>query len=311
MYDTIHAKLYIDEAERLDLLAELPSKLENFVEHKDLDNNRSYFSAREGNLKIYINQHYLSIYGSIAKWYLGDNLQVLTRKDTELAFNKLSNILQIPLKGANITRLDVANNIILKYPINLYFNYLGNYKRAYRQLDKKTLMYISTNETLCYYDKIAQVKSKRESIPKLFKHSNVLRLEQRYMKTPHKTLKRSSLTVKDLYSEDLYITILKRWEMAYKQINKVRDFSFNFELKTSITDIKNISILYFIEARGGLVELLKEVDIAYKIGNLSRWQRDKLKACFRNISKSKAYTKESELLKELNTKVNQTIKFYR
>lgn len=311
MYDTIHAKLYIDENERLDLLAELPSKLQGFVEHKDLDNNRTYFSAREGNLKIYINQHYLGIYGSIAKWYLGDNLQVLTRKDTEQAFDKLSNTLQISLRGANVTRLDVANNIILKYPIDLYFEYLGNYKRTYRQLNKKTLMYISTSETLCYYDKIAQVKSKREPIPELFKFSNVLRLEQRYMKTPHKALKRNSLTIEDLYNEDLYITILKRWEMAYKQINKVRDINFDFGLINNITGIKNIGLLYIVKDRGGLVELLKEIDTEYKMGKLDRWQRDKFKACFRNISNSKKHTKESELLKELNTKVKQTIKFYR
>ena len=311
MYDTIHAKLYIDEAERLDLLAELPSKLENFVEHKDLDNNRSYFSARDKNLKIYINQHYLTIYGSIAKWYLGDNLQVLTRKDTELAFNKLSNRLQIPIKEANITRLDVANNIILKHPIDLYFNYLGAYKRAYRQLDKKTLMYISTNETLCYYDKIAQVKSNREPIPELFKYSNVLRLEQRYMKAPHKTLKRNSLTIKDLYNEDLYITILKRWEMAYKQINKVRDIGFDLELINNVTDLKNIGLLYIIKDRGGLIEFLKEIDVGYKTGKINRWQRDKLKACLKNISTSKKHTKESELLEELNIKVKQTTMFYR
>lgn len=311
MYDTVHAKLYIDEEERLDLLAELPSKLQSFVEHKDLENNRSYFSAKEKNLNIYINQHYLAIYGSIAKWYLGDNIKVLTRKDTELAFNKLSDILQIAIKNANISRLDVANNVVLKHPIDLYFNYLGAYKKAYRQLDKKTLMYISTSETLCYYDKIAQVKNKRETVPELFKSSNVLRLEQRYMKAPHKALKRSSLTIEDLYNEDLYITILKRWEMAYKQINKVRDINFDFGLINNVTDLKNIGLLYIVKDRGGLVELLKEIDTEYKTGKLSRWQRDKLKACFRNISNSKKHTKESELLEELNTKVKQTIKFYR
>lgn len=60
----------------------------------------------------------------------------------------------------------------------------------------------------------------------------------------------------------------------------------NIELKdiNTVGKAKNIGLLYLIEARGGLIKLLKEIDTEYKTGKLSRWQRDKLKACLKKAN---------------------------
>ena len=64
--------------------------------------------------------------GSLCKYYLGDNFQTLGRGDTKQAIEMLSDTLHLPLHKATVTRIDIAQNYIVKHPTSVYFNHLGN-----------------------------------------------------------------------------------------------------------------------------------------------------------------------------------------
>lgn len=86
------------------------------------------------NLRVKLNGNNTSITGSLAKYYFGDNLQQLTRKDTERAIEKISDYLQLPVSEANIFRLDIGANFILDEPLYNYYTCLGNLSRFKKSL---------------------------------------------------------------------------------------------------------------------------------------------------------------------------------
>ena len=72
------------------------------------------------NLRVSISDSGVGVKGSLAKFYLNDNLQQLTRQDSQRAIELLSDTLQVPVSRAIVSRLDVAHNIMLDHPISSF-----------------------------------------------------------------------------------------------------------------------------------------------------------------------------------------------
>ncbi|MDZ7936354.1 MAG: phage/plasmid replication protein [Emticicia sp.] len=53
--------------------------------------------------------------GSLSKWFLGDNIQTLTRGDMKRATEKLSDTLHLPMSKAKVGRIDLAKNLLMKF----------------------------------------------------------------------------------------------------------------------------------------------------------------------------------------------------
>lgn len=101
------------------------------------------------NLKVTVSIAGVSVKGSLARFFLPDNTYTLTRNLVKGAVEKLSETVGLPLDRANITRMDVSTNFIMKHSAGQYFEVLGsvtNFKRSL--IGRETLYYFNRGRVL-------------------------------------------------------------------------------------------------------------------------------------------------------------------
>jgi len=183
------------------------------------------------NLRVKRNGDKVSVIGSLPKFFLGSNLQQLTRKDTELAIEKASDLLQLPLGQSKILRLDIGANFTLKEPLSNYYTCLGHLSRFKKSLiaNKQSLLYITTQKALEFYDKSREMKRSKQSIPDLYNDKNILRYELHLTKKIDNSLKILELRANSLIEESVYIKGIDFWKDHYFSIQRVNRLKFNPE----------------------------------------------------------------------------------
>lgn len=311
MFDTINFRLGLDLLPNMDFLAEISNYIDDVSEHYYGD--CLYLIGSLGNLKISVSNWQIKVKdGSLCKWYLGNNINSLTRKDTQLAIEKLSDTLHLPMERAEVTRLDVSSNFITKHPTDVYLNHLGTLSYSKRLQQPCGLYYQYKDGTLCFYDKMKELKAKGECVPILFQDKNLLRYEQRHTHRIAHNLGVASFKASNLYDEVFYMKLLNGWAEKFKEIHKINDISLNFETMKTKQDLYRMGVLSLIEQRGGEMAILGEIAEAQKMGNLTRKQAYDLRIAICNACKEKqSLTIPNDAVKELERKVIDTIKFYR
>lgn len=311
MFDTINFKLTRSDYNGADFLSEVPCYITDVSEH--LYSNGIVITGSLGNLKISCNEYQVKVKdGSLCKWYLGDNLQTMNRKDTKMAIEKLSDLLHIPMNKAMVTRIDVGQNFIMKHPPKVYMNHLGTMKNATRLEEPNSLYYRKKDGGLCFYDKVREQKSKNEPLPELYKDRNVLRYEQRYKRRLAKHLNVSELRAAMLYDEAFYIELLNKWRDDYLSIQKINDIQLNFEAMRNKKDLNKMGVLSLIERIGGLNSFMSQIAEAQQQGKLSKKQAYDLRQAAKDACSIKdGLVVENEAIAELNKKIVEAVRFYR
>ena len=311
MIDTVHFRLRQDEAGSVDMLSETSCYFNVTGEHNF--NGEIVLSGNIGRLKITASRHQINIKnGSLCKWFLGDNFQTMGRGDIQRAIENLSDTLHLPIDDATVTRLDIAQNFIMKYKTSVYMNHLGLMKNATRLQEPNGLYYIQKNGRLCFYDKVKEQRNNREPVPELYKDRNVLRYEQRYTKRIASQLGVSKVTGALLYDEAFYIKLLGQWQNTYFFIKKINDITLNFEAMDTKQKLYKMGILSLIEKAGGQLEMIDQINEAQKKGILKRKQAYDLRQAVADACKiSEGISIPSEDIKELDKKVKETTRFYR
>src|SRR5690625_4486715 len=151
MYDTVSLYLRQESVRSTDVLAEIPVRLEEVTVHEKEDQIKCSGSLK--NLSVHVSERGVSIIGSLAKYYLSDNMQTLRRQDTEQAIQKLSDDLYLPLQEADVSRIDFAHNFIMQYEPEIYYPCLGDSQYFKRFTQPESLRYENGNRTKLFYDK--------------------------------------------------------------------------------------------------------------------------------------------------------------
>jgi len=312
MYDTIYFRLTQAEVQGIDFLAETTCYLDGVAEHTFGD-GVAVLTGNVGNLKVSLNRYQVKVKdGSLCKYYMGDNFKTMGRKDTQRAIEKLSDTLHLPMSKATVTRLDVAQNFCTKHPPEVYFNHLGLLKYATRLQEPNGVYYSQTGGRLAFYDKNREQRNKREPIPELYKDRNVLRYEQRYTKRLAKQFNEPEITGSLLYDEAFYILLLNKWKDTYRDIQKINDFVFNFEVMKTRQQLYRMGVLSLIEQAGGQIEMLSQITEAQKRGELTKKQAFDLRVTINDVCQIReGLTIPNEAIKELDKKVNEAVRFYR
>lgn len=295
----------------MDFLAETPCYLENVGEHNY--NDEIVITGSLKGLKISLNRYQMKIKdGSLCKWHLGDNFQTLGRGDTQRAIESLSDALHIPMNKATVTRLDIAQNFITRYPPEVYLSHLGILKYATRLQEPNGIYYSQTGGRLCFYDKNREQRNNKEPIPELYEGRNVLRYEQRYTNRIASQLKVGEITGAMLYNDAFYIALLKRWKDTYKAIQKINDISLNIQAMRTKQQLYKMGVLSLIEQAGGQLQMIEQINEAQKRGELSKKQAFDLRQAVNEACKIKeGLTIPNEAIQELDKKVSEAVKFYR
>lgn len=312
MYDNINLKIKSYDVTGIDFLAETPKHFEVTGEH-----NYKGFLSLSGSLngyKISVNERGVNLTdGSLCKFYLGNNFQTLNRGDVQRAIEMLSDTLHLPFDQATVSRIDVAQNFIVKHPTEVYINHLGECKYNNRLPQPDGLYYkkLTSKNTLVFYDKLKEQKAKNQVIPELYKNRYTLRYEQRHKERLNNTFKVKRVTGAMLFDEAFYMQIIDKWHEAYSRIEKINDVNINFNTMTGKKDLYMLGVASLIEQQGGELHLLEQIKEAQQMKNLSKKQASDLRQAIKEASKSSIGMIENEAIQELDKKVIEAVKFYR
>jgi hypothetical protein len=310
MFDNVDFKIRADEVKGIDFLTETPCYFDVKGEH--YFNGEMVLSGFLDSLKISASKNGVKVSdGSLCKWYLGNNFQTLTRKDTQRAIEKLSDTLHLPINKANVTRIDLAPNIIVKYEPNVYFSHLGDLNNYNRFAQKGSLYFNNAKKQIILYDKVREQKAKGQIIPELYQNKNVLRYEMRFKSRLREQFKTDSLTADLLYNEAFYMAIIDRWHNEYKAINKLNDLTLNFEQMKTVKEFKTAGLLTLIDQQGGELVMLQKINEAQKKGELTKKQAFDFRKEIKEACKMKFATVQSDVIKELDQKIKEAVRFYR
>ena len=317
MYDSLVLKLRNAEAPDADFIGETARCLEITGKH-DFGSGLILSGTLDEELKVTASRNGVKIGGSLCKWYLGDNFQSLERKDTQKAIEKLSAIFNLPIDKATVSRIDVAQNYIVKKPTDIYLNHLGSLKHSGRAPVTnsmgtiETLYFYQSNGLLVFYDKIKEQKAKRRPIPEPYQDRHVLRYEQRHTKRLPKCFNVESVTASMLYNEKFYIDILNRYKSNYFAIKKINDITLDFEAMTGKKDLYTMGVLTLVEKIGGELAMAAQIKEAYKSGKLSKKAAFDIRQAVVDACKERSgLTVKNDCIIELDKKVRDAIKFYR
>lgn len=300
MIDTIKYRLF-DYSPGVDFLRTIPSLLREKYEITKGD--QLFVSGDLGNLKVKISKNSLRVENSLCKWFLGDNLQTLTRESIALANEKLSDILKVNMQNADVTRLDIGHNYPTLYKPAVYVNSLGDLPRFRKGVfANEGINFRTKNIELAFYDKLKEHKAKGNKVPADMASQNLLRYELRLMKNIRSTLKRQEFTVKDLSNIDTYNQLRQLYYDMYSKIEKLSEINFSSSESKGVKGFKKMASAYVIDVFGQ-TELIQQINTDFLMGRISEKDRRGMLKLIKETTKNQAFFVERECVHELNSLV--------
>ena len=304
MYDTVNFRLMKNDVEDVDFLSEIPCFLQDVGEHRYRGD--VFMTGSIQGYKVTVGEYQLKVKDhSLCKFLLGDNYKTMSRRDAGLAVEKLSDFLHVPMQRAVVTRLDVAHNFVMRYPVGVYFNHLGELGRLKRLQMGDGLYYKSGIKQLCLYDKNKEQRGKGEPVPELYKGRNVLRMEQRYLKRITQQL--GDVTGASLSDRLFFSDIVNRLSETYESINKINDFTINIgAMAAGKKELNRLGVLALVERAGGQINFLNQIKEAQQMGLISNYNACIIKKAVKAACKVKPdIVVQSDAIEELNRKVRE------
>ena len=265
------------------------------------------------NFRVHCNGSGISLKGSLSKYELGDNLERLTRGKVQSAIERLCDETSLNWKRARVYRLDVGTCLVVKQPCPNYLRGLGELPRYQRcEQGENGLLYVTSTKALSFYDKIKEVRRKRERLPSVFEGLNVLRYEIQFRNRLKDVFRLPEIFAESLYNETFYIQALTMWKDSYFAIQKQGKLKFNPEMLKTLSVKKLESSLAAIALRElGEREVLGMIQAAMRDGSLTKIQAARLRAKVRKLATLPAIIEPSEAMLELDSKVKRAVQFYR
>lgn len=302
MFDTIHLWLPKEESRSFDvaLLANVEAKEKNDMQT---------ITGNYKNLRIFYKETGIFIAGSLCKYLLGDNMQTLGRGSTKEAICRLSDELYLPFQQANVTRVDVAENLIMQYEVPYYYSFLGD-ARHYKRLEQENgIYYRQTKREMLFYGKLLEQEYRGVPIPPLLQGRNVLRYEYRFKNRLCRQLNMPQVKASYLSDEKTYMAILQIWRDEYYKIRKVKSpLPFVLTLN-NMKQLQNELMLLGIKTIGGEQAMQQIIEQCKQQGKFqNKMQVKRVKDRVKKVCNMPLITGDSDAILELNRKVDEAIK---
>ncbi len=306
MIDTIH--LWLGREEVGSEFTDLPSCLSGLsIFHGERGH---YLSGYLRNFRVNLSDNGISLKGSLAKYWLNDNIGTLQRQDIQRAINEMCSDLNLDISTAKVNRLDLAQNFILRYKPELYCKHLGDCQYLARLEQSGGLLYKSNTRQMAYYNKVREIRHRRLEVPSVWQGKNVLRYESRFMKKPERALKRHSLVASDLYDEKNYIKLLDYYIGQHFRIRKFNPSKLNMEKIKSPKDFHSqILALAYQNLGPNALKLVDELRARKAFEHDAYYSR--LKKEIQNCLASQELQSEVDLIEELDHMVKSIANDYR
>lgn len=308
MYDTINMRLPLSSVSRQNFTKTM-QHLTNISEHHS--NGLYSVTGYLRNYKVNLTESGLSLKGSLAKYYLLDNFHTLTRADSKRAVEMLSDELHLPIRAADVKRIDFAQNFLMRYKPDAYYPFLGECQYYVRQPISSSLYYSNSVRQKVFYNKIAEGKAKGQRLPEIWSGANVLRFENRSKQRLPELFNRPEIKASTLSDESFYIDVFDRWYNEYEAINKLNTLNLDMSnLKSPKDFMKQLSLM--------AVNMIGQDRLMQEIENLRHQKAfthpeyySQVKRQIKELCNAPKLTASSELISELDQKVKAAKRYYR
>ena len=235
-----------------------PFEVERYLKDAELRENEKeglYIIGRIGDYKVHAYSGHILLWGSLSKYFFSSNLYTHTRQTAQQAIEKISDELHVDLRPAKVTRVDVAGMLQMNRLPSDYFACLGHKSYFTRlQATSTSLYYQTKKETLNFYDKTKQAKSKGLQIPKALIGCNLLRYEMRLLKQVQQRLKIPTFTADQLTNEKIYHGLIQLWKKKYESISKIYPISVDAQTISKPTQAKNVLLGILLQQEEQVIE---------------------------------------------------------
>jgi hypothetical protein len=302
MYDTI-AITY--EGDDLFTLAKFLQKAKTV---NDIDTcDVLYISGFIKNLRCRINKSQLKIEGSLPEYFWGTNLKTMDLQNTKDAIIRLGNEFGIDLTFAKVSKIHIAENLIMRNPVQMYLEKLGYLSRYNQSIYQGGVLYSNRTNAITFYDKVEEQKRRKRKLDPEIEKQSILRVELKLNKRIYNTLNRKMVFVKDLYDPVFYTEVVTLWVRFYHRINKARanQDSLDYFSPQVNSFIKNLAFIG-VQSLGGVNKVMDMIQVQYKIKGCTRSQYSRLMSKTKEISIGSTIRRVDQLVKELDEKIDQT-----
>lgn len=308
-YDTINFHLPINGFENIEN-AQIMHKLSNIRHTTNSNNELIKITGNIKNYKVEINPFVIYFYGSISKYFLGNNVEPLSISDTSKAFEMMAEELNLPIKNAIVSRIDIADNIRMDYSPEIYLKYFGESNYFKRFLQPNSLYYKNGKKQKFFYNKTKEMKDKKNNMPSDWNGLNILRFEMRFLKNISKEFQIQNINIATLLSDTFLKKISEKWIEGYKSIDKISNFNIDYgKVKTPKDYWRQANALSINTF--GYENIMQSVDILKRLNAFKNPEYySRLKREIRGLNKENSKTNINEFIKELDEKIETSKRIF-
>ena len=268
----------------------------------------SYMKGNLRNLKVRITKSKIKIEGSIHVFCKGNNLEPMNFHEFIESIDKIQLMLNLPIQDARVSRLDFSGNIPLKQPVEAYFTYFGQKSRYKKQIFDNGINYNSEELILVFYDKIKELKHKRDIIPVYFQGKNILRFEMRIMRKLGKSFQVSELTLNKLKEPAFFNQLCLKWRQEFKSVamEMISPIGLN-PTGSKPKLLEELALLHIHQL--GIDSFLNEISSWQLINEITKKEAYEIRKFIKEKAAEKYPLAENELIQELNQKIKVAARF--
>jgi hypothetical protein len=248
------------------------------------------------NLQVKINASCLTVSGSLAKYYFGNNLEILDRQTTKTAIEMLSDDLLLPIGEAQLYKLEFGTNLIMQQPVSQYFNALVSARYYERTSYKHGIQFINSQRSKSFYDKAAEMRRSKIELPQELKSKNILRYEVRIKERVPKQI--GAVNLSEIVTPIFYRKITQRLQKEYFSIRQAHSLRNGARLN-SRKQLHEFALAALVQMLGG-VERAEENLIS---PDATKQQRSRMRATLREAASQPDLSEPIEVLHELDEKI--------
>lgn len=307
MYDTNNFYLLQEDYPTIDFINEMPK----YISIKTAGSSKfgEYITGDYNGYKVMINRNKISFSNcSLARFKFGNNLETLSRGTTKEIIFQMEDELHLPIREANLTRLDLAQAIPVKHKPNLYLALLGESQYYIRLEQPNSINYQNNKRVKTFYNKTVEQIEKRKPLPEIYTNAQLLRYELRFISRLPEQFNLSKVPMSLLYDEQFYFMLVRRWREEYLNIKKI---SVNTEYLCPTGSSKNL--LEQLASRSvlsiGQDKLFKLIKEWQESGEVNKKQAYDLRQAITRISMALDRHRSNELITELDKKIKDAARF--
>lgn len=256
------------------------------------------------NLQVRRKCDFLSVSGSLAKFYFGNNLMMHTRSSAARALNDVARIFEVPLSSMNVARIDIGVNVDLDFPIAEYLSRLGSSGRYVRDVfgSGETVRYRMSARAKTFYDKITEMRKRRAPIPEEWKNKNVLRFELRFLSKLRNQLRVAPITAATLVDETFYEHVRGRLYPEFENITMTPRSQSVFN-PVSVPQLKDYLAHQGMVSLGGEPCIMSMINSARRHKRISAPQAMRMRSTVRDLTQMADCSNQDPILSELSSKI--------